>query len=204
MCDKNRVSCDVCRTINLAKHVKQPKPEMHIYDKCTPVQKFVCPTVTELPLKPTCIKICTKEEYKIRKTGHKPLQYKPPYYGHGKCMYAVKAGILAGSIYFTYTQGIWGDQREVTECLRRWSEYIRSLNTRRPPTFDHCGNVIKKDSVDSLLAPVYNLYKSFVTTCFSGVVKVPLLIKCAYLEYLKELERKHADAVKERQIRKRA
>ncbi|XP_075982759.1 uncharacterized protein LOC142980997 [Anticarsia gemmatalis] len=205
MCEsKKRASCDVCRTINLAKHVNAPKPDMQQYDKCVPVNKFPCPRVTELPLNPTCIKVCSKEEYKIRKSGSKPLAPKMPYYVHGKLMYAVKAGILIGSVYFTYTQGVWGDQRDVTECLKRWSEYIRSLNTRRPPAFDHCGKVIKKESVESLIAPLYALYKNFVTTCFSGVVKVPVLVKCAYFDYLKALERKHQEEVKERRIRKRA
>lgn len=53
-----------------------------------------------------------------------------------------QAGILVGSVYFTYSQGVWGDQQDVTECIKRWQEYIRSINTRRPPTFDQCGNVI--------------------------------------------------------------
>lgn len=53
-----------------------------------------------------------------------------------------QAGILVGAVYFTYSQGVWGDQQDVTECLRRWAEYIRSINTRRPPTFDQCGKVI--------------------------------------------------------------
>lgn len=53
-----------------------------------------------------------------------------------------QAGILIGAVYFTYTQGVWGSQQESTECIRRWQEYLRSLNTRRPPNFDRCGNVI--------------------------------------------------------------
>ncbi|KAG6463158.1 hypothetical protein O3G_MSEX013708 [Manduca sexta] len=139
--DPNRVRCDVCRTINLAKHVKHPKPDMQIYEKCRPVEKVPCTRVTELPLNPTCIKVCTKEEYKLKKGG-KTVVPRMPYYAHGKLLYAVKAGLLVGSVYFTYTQGVWGDQQDVTECLKRWQEYIRSINTRRPPTFDQCGNVI--------------------------------------------------------------
>lgn len=42
---KERVRCDVCRTINLAKHVKHPKPDMQMYEKCTPVEKYSCPRV---------------------------------------------------------------------------------------------------------------------------------------------------------------
>lgn len=53
-----------------------------------------------------------------------------------------QAGILAGALYWTVRQGVWGDQQDVTETVRRWQEYIRSINTRRPPTFDKCGNVI--------------------------------------------------------------
>lgn len=58
-----------------------------------------------------------------------------------------QAGIIVGSLYFTYTQGVWGDQRQVTECIRRWQEYYRSINTRRPPVFDKCGNVIVSTSL---------------------------------------------------------
>ncbi|CAH2045941.1 unnamed protein product, partial [Iphiclides podalirius] len=123
-------------------------------------------------------------------------------YAHGKLMYAVKAGILVGTAYFTYAQGVWGDQNDVTECIRRWQEYIRSINTRKPPIFDQCGNVIKKENNESLLAPVYSIYKSCVTTCFSGVAKMPLVIKCAYIDYLKALERKRAEEEKERKLKK--
>ncbi|KAL0869356.1 hypothetical protein ABMA27_007607 [Loxostege sticticalis] len=158
---------------------------------------------SELALNPTCIKVCTREEYNLRKSGKKLTMPKMPLpYGHGKIMYAVKAGILVGAVYFTYTQGIWGDQQDVTECIRRWQEYLRSINTRRPPTFDARGCVIKKDNNESLLAPVYMIYKEIVTSCFSGVVKVPLLIKCAYVDYLKALERKEAEAALERKIKK--
>lgn len=38
---------------------------------------------------------------------------------------------------------------------------------------------------------------------FSGVVKVPLIIKCAYIDYLKALEKKQAEDDKERKIRKK-
>ncbi|KAJ0173801.1 hypothetical protein K1T71_010950 [Dendrolimus kikuchii] len=202
MCEnQDRVKCDVCRTINLAKHVKQPKPDMQMYEKCSPVEKMPCSRVTELPLNPTCIKVCTREEYKMKRS--KPIVPRLPYYAHGKLMYVVKAGILVGSVYFTYTQGVWGDQQDVTECIRRWQEYVRSINTRRPPTFDQCGNVIRKDSTESILAPMYALYKGVVTTCCAGVVKVPLLIKCAYVDYLKALAKKREEEDKERKIRKR-
>ncbi|XP_050354443.1 uncharacterized protein LOC126776185 [Nymphalis io] len=206
MCENlspDRIRCEACRTINLAKHINHPKPDMQIYDKCSPIQKIECSRVTELPLHPTCIKVCTKEEYNLRKSGKKPVLPKMPY-AHGKLMYAVKAGILVGAVYFTHTQGIWGDQQDVTECIRRWQEYIRSINTRRPPTFDQCGNVIRKECSESLLAPLYAMYKSFVTTCFSGVVKVPLIIKCAYIDYLKALERRQAELDKERKIKKKS
>ncbi|KOB72629.1 Interleukin-12 receptor subunit beta-2 [Operophtera brumata] len=126
MCDNlntGRVRCDVCRTINLAKHVK-PNPDMQMYDKCSPPVKVDCGRVTQLPLNPTCIRVCTKEEYNLKKGGKKI------------------AGILVGAVYFTYSQGVWGEQRDVTECIRRWQEYVRSINTRRPPTFDSCGKVI--------------------------------------------------------------
>lgn len=53
-----------------------------------------------------------------------------------------QAGLLAGAVYFTYKQGIWGDQQDVTECIKRWREYVRSINTRRPPTFDSKGCVV--------------------------------------------------------------
>ncbi|XP_038206962.1 uncharacterized protein LOC119828782 [Zerene cesonia] len=208
MCENlnpDRIRCEPCRTINLAKHVKQPKTDMQIYEKCSPTQKFDCPRVTELPLHPTCIKVCTREEYEARKCGRTlELPKIGPVYAHGKLMYAVKAGILVSAVYFTYTQGIWGNQQDVTECIRRWQEYIRSINTRRPPTFDHCGNVIRKESSESILAPLYSMYKSLVTTCFSGVVKVPLLIKCAYLDYLKALEKMKDDEARERKIRKKS
>ncbi|XP_026734494.1 uncharacterized protein LOC113498616 [Trichoplusia ni] len=200
---KERVRCDVCRTINLAKHVKHPKPDMQMYEKCTPVEKYSCPRVAELPLKPTCIKVCSREEFKLKRSGQAVVMPRMPHYVHGKLLYAVKAGILIGSVYFTYTQGVWGDQQEVTECLRRWQEYIRSINTRRPPIFDHCGNVIKKDTVESFVAPLYAMYKSAVTTCFAGVVKVPLIIKCAYLDYLKALEKKHEEAALERKLKRK-
>lgn len=200
--EPDRVKCDVCRTINLARHVKHPKPDMQMYEKCTPAEKFC--VRGDPPLHPTCIKVCTKEEYKMKKSGQSVVIPRKPHYAHGKLLYAVKAGIVVGSLYFTYTQGVWGDQRQVTECIRRWQEYFRSINTRRPPIFDKCGNVIKKDTVESLLGPLYSAYKSAVTTCFAGVVKVPLMIKCAYFDYLKALERKHEELVKERKLKKRS
>ncbi|CAF4798153.1 unnamed protein product [Pieris macdunnoughi] len=203
--DPNRLRCEPCRTINLAKHIKQPKPNMQVYEKCSPTHKFDCPRVTELPLHPTCIKVCTKEEYEARTCPGKVQVPKiGPVYAHGKLMYALKAGILVGAVYFTYTQGVWGDQQDVTECISRWQEYIRSINTRRPPIFDMCGNVIRKESTESLLAPAYAMYKSIVTTCFSGVVKVPLLVKCAYLDYLKAIEKMKDEEARERQIRKKS
>ncbi|XP_004921809.1 uncharacterized protein LOC101740955 [Bombyx mori] len=204
MCDNldpSRVRCDVCRTINLANHVKQTKPNMQIYEKCSPAQKVECPRVTELPLSPTCIKVCSREEYKLRKSG-KTITHRVPYYAHGKLLYAVKAGILVGTVYFTYTQGVWGDQQDVTECIKRWQEYIRSINTRRPPTFDQCGKVIRKESTESIVAPIYNIYKSLVTTCFSGVAKLPLVVKCAYIDYLEALEKRKEELEKERKIKK--
>ncbi|CAH2094312.1 unnamed protein product [Euphydryas editha] len=207
MCENlnpDRIRCEACRTINLAKHINHPKPDMQMYDKCSPTQKVECARVTELPLHPTCIKVCTKEEYNFKKSGKKVALPKMPPYGHGKLMYAVKAGILVGAVYFTYTQGVWGDQQDVTECIRRWQEYIRSINTRRPPTFDQCGHVIKKESTESLVAPLYTMYKNFVTTCFSGVVKFPLIIKCAYIDYIKALERRQAELDKERKIKKKS
>ncbi|KAJ8713840.1 hypothetical protein PYW08_007460 [Mythimna loreyi] len=198
---QERIRCDVCRTINLAKHLKRTKPDMQIYEKCTPSEKF-CPASPHHPLTPTCIKVCSKEEYKIRKGGKTVALPSIPHYVHGKLMYAIKAGIIVGSIYFTYTQGVWGDQRDVTECVRRWQEYVRSINTRRPPVFDQCGNVIRKDTVENVMGPVYTMYKSAVTTCFAGVVKVPILIKCAYFDYLKALEKKKDDYEKEKKIKK--
>ncbi|CAK1583353.1 unnamed protein product [Parnassius mnemosyne] len=200
----NKVKCEPCRTINLAKHVRQPKPDMQVYEKCTPTQKIECSRVTELPIHPTCLKVCTKEEYCMLQSGKKyalPKKMSVPY-AHGKLMYAVKAGILVGAVYFTYTQGVWGDQQDVTECIRRWQEYMRSINTRRPPVYDRCGNVVREENAESFLAPLYSIYKNFITTSFAGVVKVPLIVKCAYLDYLKALERKQADEEKERKLKK--
>lgn len=45
--------------------------------------------ILELPLAPTCIKVCNREEFKLSKSGKKPAIPKVPY-GHGKMMYAVK------------------------------------------------------------------------------------------------------------------
>ena len=48
MCENlnpDRVRCDACRTINLAKHVSHPKPDMQMYDKCSPAHKVYCPRV---------------------------------------------------------------------------------------------------------------------------------------------------------------
>ncbi|XP_072929525.1 uncharacterized protein [Epargyreus clarus] len=208
MCENlspDRIRCEACRTINLAKHIKQPKPDMQIYDKCSPTQRVECARVTELPLHPTCIKVCSKEEYKLKKSGKRltmPKMTLP--YGHGRLMYAVKAGILVGAVYFTYTQGVWGDQQDVTECIRRWQEYLRSINTRRPPVFDQCGNIVRRETTDTFLAPIYSMYKTAVTTCFAGVVKVPLIIKCAYFDYLEALRKKQAEDDLERKIRKRS
>ncbi|XP_047513222.1 uncharacterized protein LOC125055051 isoform X2 [Pieris napi] len=151
--DPNRLRCEPCRTINLAKHIKQPKPNMQVYEKCSPMHKFDCPRVTELPLHPTCIKVCTKEEYEARTCPGKVQVPKiGPVYAHGKLMYALK----------------------------------------------------RKESTESLLAPAYAMYKSIVTTCFSGVVKVPLLVKCAYLDYLKAIEKMKDEEARERQIRKKS
>lgn len=48
-------------------------------------------SVSELALNPTCIKVCTREEYNLRKSGKKLTMPKMPLpYGHGKIMYAVK------------------------------------------------------------------------------------------------------------------
>ncbi|XP_050666103.1 uncharacterized protein LOC126966185 [Leptidea sinapis] len=208
MCENlspSRIRCEACRTINLAKHLNQPKPNMQVYDKCSPTQRVACPQVPELPLQPTCIKVCTKEEYRAKTCpglyGPKKV---PLTYPHGKLMYGVKAGILLGAVYFTYSQGIWGDQQDVTECLCRWQEYIRSINTRRPPVFDEFGNVIRKEATESILAPAYSIYKTIVTTCFAGVVKVPVLMKCAYVDYLKALKKKQEHDDRERKIRKKS
>ncbi|CAG9789104.1 unnamed protein product [Diatraea saccharalis] len=155
MCENlkaDRIRCEACRTINLAKHVKYPKPDMQLYDKCSPAQRIDCSQIPELPIRPTCIKVCTKEEYNLRKSGKKTVTKIPvPYYPHGKLMYAVKAGILVGAVYFTYTQGIWGNQQDTTECIRRWQEYFRSINTRRPPSFDQCGRIIVRMKLEWLL-----------------------------------------------------
>ncbi|CAH0728112.1 unnamed protein product, partial [Brenthis ino] len=62
----------------------------------------------------------------------------------------------------------------------------------------------RKESSESLLAPLYAMYKGFVTTCFAGVVKVPLIVKCAYIDYLKALEVRQAELDKERKIKKKA
>lgn len=62
-----------------------------------------------------------------------------------------QAGILVGSVYFTCSQGVWGNQQDVTECLKRWQEYARSINTRRPPTFDHCGKVVVSTRLHAIL-----------------------------------------------------
>ncbi|KAI8425351.1 hypothetical protein MSG28_007112 [Choristoneura fumiferana] len=204
MCDKKPgYPCEACRTINLAKDPKL-KPDMQMYDKCSPTKKIDCGRVTELPIKPTCIKVCTKEEYhEMRMGGKKVVKVGPLGYGHGKMMYAIKAGLLVGAVYFTYTQGVWGDQQDVTECMARWSEYVRSLNTRRPPVFDACGKVIRKENPESIIAPLYSMYKEFVTNFFSGVVKLPLVVKCAYFDYLKEMERKAQEDLKERRIRRK-
>lgn len=32
----DRMRCEACRTINLAKHSEHPKPDMQVYNKCTP------------------------------------------------------------------------------------------------------------------------------------------------------------------------
>lgn len=46
-----RVRCDVCRTINLAKHLKRPKPDMQMYEKCAPRERF-CPASSGDHFKP--------------------------------------------------------------------------------------------------------------------------------------------------------
>ncbi|XP_026315022.1 uncharacterized protein LOC113226565 isoform X2 [Hyposmocoma kahamanoa] len=147
----------------------------------------------KMPMNPACIKVCSKEEYWKRVRGIKPPKPPLPHIGHGKIIYLVKAGILAGSLYWTVRQGVWGDQQDVTETMRRWQEYIRSINTRRPPAFDKCGNVILKEQ-DSIISPIYALYKSFVTNIFSGIYKFPVVIKCMYIDYLNELEKNRRDA----------
>lgn len=38
--DRDRLKCDVCRTINLAKHLKHPKPNMQMYEKCPQTEKY--------------------------------------------------------------------------------------------------------------------------------------------------------------------
>ncbi|KAL4711745.1 hypothetical protein ACJJTC_015811 [Scirpophaga incertulas] len=206
MCDNlksDRIRCEACRTINLAKNMRAQKPDMQVSEKCTPLKRPDCSQIPEQRINPTCIRVCSKEEYKLRKSGKKaPPKITVPHYAHGKFMYGVKAGLLVGAVYFTYTQGVWGDQQDVTECIRRWQEYIRSINTRMPPSYDQCGKVIRKDNQESLLAPIYTMYKEIVTSCFSGVVKVPLLVKCAYIDYLKALERKEKEAVMERKIKR--
>ncbi|CAG9105963.1 unnamed protein product [Plutella xylostella] len=190
--------CEPCRTINLAKPIKMDKPDMGMYEKDCSGIKVQCPQ-PDRPLRPTCIKVCTNENEKGKGVPRPPP---PPYYAHGKLMWGVKAGILAGAIYFTYKQGVWGDQREAMECLDRWSEYAKSLNTRRPPQFDKCGNVIKTEGGVSLLQPVYIIYKEIITTCFSGVVKIPMMIKCAYTDYVTALER-HWDDTKKKELEKK-
>ncbi|XP_063539291.1 uncharacterized protein LOC134748437 [Cydia strobilella] len=208
MCDNqnvkaDRIRCEACRTINLATDKYNPKPSMELYNKCTPVRKPDCGgRFTELPLNPTCIRVCPRHEVLARMKGELPPKMCPVPYGHGKLMYAVKAGLLVGAVYFTYTQGVWGDQRDVTEAIARWQEYIRSMNTRRPPVFDKCGLVIKKENPESIIAPAYALYKHFVTLCFAGIVKLPQILKCQYLEYLKAIHKKKLDEIRERKLRK--
>ncbi|XP_049878076.1 uncharacterized protein LOC126375221 [Pectinophora gossypiella] len=209
MCDDNcanlkpdRMRCEAARTINMAKYIQQHKPNMQIYEKCVPPPP-PCISLPEMPVNPTCIRVCNKEEYKLRTCPPKiSLPHVP--IGHGKLMYAVKAGLLVGAVYFTYSQGVWGDQQDVTECARRWQEYMRSFNTRRPPNFDKCGKVIVKETTDSLIAPLYAIYKELVTTIFAGVVKFPTILKCMYTNYLKALEQKDLEEAKERKIRKKS
>ncbi|KAJ2942074.1 hypothetical protein O0L34_g10991 [Tuta absoluta] len=192
--------CEPCRTINLAR-TRERKPDMQLYDKCKMRQP--CIPIAELPVNPVCIKVCDREEY-IRCTCPKPTVKTYPHIGHGKLMYVVKAGLLAGAVYFTYAQGIWGDQRDVDECMRRWQEYMRSLSTRRPPTFDKCGKVVAKETSDTILGPLYNMYKAAVTTVFAGVVKFPSIIKCMYLDYQKTMMQKEIEEAKERKIRRKS
>lgn len=48
MCENlkpDRVRCEPCRTINLAKAGSHPKPDMQMYDKCSPTQRMDCPRV---------------------------------------------------------------------------------------------------------------------------------------------------------------
>lgn len=66
MCENlkpDRVRCEPCRTINLAKAGSHPKPDMQMYDKCSPAQRIDCPRVAgnivfSLPTSPTTIAYC--------------------------------------------------------------------------------------------------------------------------------------------------
>lgn len=50
--------------------------------------------LSELSVNPTCIKVCSKEEYKLWKAGIKPPKPIKPYIApHGKLMYLVKVSI---------------------------------------------------------------------------------------------------------------
>lgn len=48
---------------------------------------------SELPIQPTCIKVCTKEEYQLKQSGKKILPKTSRPYAHGKLMYAVKVSV---------------------------------------------------------------------------------------------------------------
>lgn len=84
-----------------------------------------------------------------------------------------QAGILAGSLYWTVRQGVWGDQQDVTETMRRWQEYIRSINTRRPPTFDKCGNVVVSYTLSQLHKYQIHPYEIFLLS-----LKQPVANSC--------------------------
>ncbi|GBP58395.1 hypothetical protein EVAR_40965_1 [Eumeta japonica] len=53
-----------------------------------------------------------------------------------------RACVLATVTWWTWNEGVWGDQRDAAECAARWREYIEAIHTRRPPAYDRCGRVI--------------------------------------------------------------
>lgn len=56
----DRMRCEACRTINLAKNIQYPKPDMQVYNKtCTPAPPPCIPiTGTYIPLySPICKRI---------------------------------------------------------------------------------------------------------------------------------------------------
>lgn len=206
MCENlkaDRVRCGGCKTINLANTASHPKPNMEVYEKpCTPPVKMECKP-PDLVVHPTCIKVCSKDELKLCQQGKSmPLPKRPVIAPHGKIAYLVKAGILVGTAFFTYNQGVWGEQAQAVECWSRWKEYMKSINSRQPPTFDACGNVVKTEIGGSLIAPLYDFYKDIITSCFSGVVKLPQILKCAYIDYLKAAEKRKDELARERKLKK--